>query len=141
MSSNMVGQIKLLCKNVGPAKQTLTVAKKDIEVLQQKLNAAKSERMKNMIQQAIERKEKGIKRAEEIVISFMNAVDGLDSEERNVMIQLYCMQKKWTEIDSPEGGQLSKHETEKIYRRALRHMCTNAENLVALQEVTKPATQ
>lgn len=139
MNRNKTEQIRLLCKSVGPAKQTMAVARKDIEVLQQKLNMATTERMKAMIENAIRRRENENKRAECIVSSFMSAVNGLDCEERNVMIQLYSKQKKWTEIDSSKGVQLSKHEVEKIYRRAIRHMCSNAENLVALQEVTTPA--
>jgi hypothetical protein len=62
----------------------------------------------------------------------MNAVDGLDREERNVMMQLYLKGKKWSEVDSLDGNRISIQETIKIYKRALRHMASNAERLRAL---------
>ena len=134
MSKNkdMTEKIRLLCKSVGPAKQTMTVARKDIDALNQKLSQATTERMKTMLQGAIEKRECEIEKAESIVYSFMNVVDGLDREERNVMLQLYLKGKKWSEVDSLDGRRISIQETIKIYRRALRHMASNAERLRAM---------
>ena len=102
MSKNkdMTEKIRLLCKSVGPAKQTMTVARKDVSALKQKLSRVKTDRMKDMIQGAIEKRGREIEEAESIVYSFMNVVDGLDREERNVMLQLYLKGKKWSEVDS-----------------------------------------
>jgi len=129
MSKNkdMTEKIRLLCKSVGPAKQTMTVARKDVSALKQKLSRIKTDRMKNMIQGAIEKRGRDIEEAESIVYSFMNVIDGLDREERNVMMQLYLKGKKWSEVDSLDGRRISVQETIKIYKRALRHMASNAE--------------
>jgi len=134
MSKNkdMTEKIRLLCKSVGPAKQTMTVARKDVSALKQKLSRVKTDRMKDMIQGAIEKRGREIEEAESIVYSFMNVVDGLDREERNVMLQLYLKGKKWSEVDSLDGRRISIQETIKIYRRALRHMASNAERLRAM---------
>jgi len=136
MSKNkdMTEKIRLLCKSVGPAKQTMTVARKDVSALKQKLSRIKTDRMKNMIQGAIEKRGRDIEEAESIVYSFMNVIDGLDREERNVMMQLYLKGKKWSEVDSLDGRRISVQETIKIYKRALRHMASNAERLGALKK-------
>lgn len=134
-NKDMAEKIRLLCKSVGPAKQTMTVARRDIDALSQKLSQATTDRMKSMIQGAIEKREREIEKAESIVYSFMNVVDGLDREERNVMMQLYLKGKKWSEVDSLDGSQFSTRETIKIYRRALRHMASIVERLGNLQEV------
>ena len=105
MNRNKTEQIRLLCKSVGSAKQTMAVARKDIEILQQKLSMATTERMKDMIENAIRRRENENKRAEGIVSAFMSAVNGLDFEARNLMIQLYIKQKRWSEIVSLDGKQ------------------------------------
>jgi len=134
MSKNkdMTEKIRLLCKTVGAANQTMTVARKDVSALKQKLSRVKTDRMKDMIQVAIENREREIEKAESIVYSFMNVIDGLDREERNVMMQLYLKGKKWSEVDSLDGRRISIQETIKIYRRALRHMASNAERLSAM---------
>ena len=131
-NKDMAEKIRLLCKSVGPAKQTMTVARKDVSALKQKLSRVKTDRMKDMIQGAIEKRGREIEEAESIVYSFMNVVDGLDREERNVMLQLYLKGKKWSEVDSLDGRRISIQETIKIYRRALRHMASNAERLRAM---------
>ena len=134
MSKNkdMTEEIRILCKSVGPANQTMIVARKDVSALKQKLSRVKTDRMKDMIQGAIEKRGREIEEAESIVYSFMNVVDGLDREERNVMLQLYLKGKKWSEVDSLDGRRISIQETIKIYRRALRHMASNAERLRAM---------
>ena len=134
MSKNkdMTERIRLLCKSAGPAKQAMTVARKDVSALNQKLSRVKTNRMKDMIQCAIDNREREIEKAESIVYSFMNVIDGLDREERNVMMQLYLKGKKWSEVDSLDGRRISIQETIKIYRRALRHMASNAERLRAM---------
>lgn len=137
MSKNkdMTEEIRILCKSVGPANQTMIVARKDVSALKQKLSRVKTDRMKDMIQGAIEKREREIEKAESIVYSFMNAVDGLDREERNVMMQLYLKGKKWSEVDSLDGSQMDERETNTIYKRALRHMVQNAERMgLLLQE-------
>ena len=131
-NKDVTEKIRLLCKSVGPAKQTMTVARKDVGALRQKLSRVKTDRMKDMIQGAIEKRGREIEEAECIVDSFMNAVDGLDREERNVMMQLYLKGKKWSEVDSLDGNRISIQDTIKIYKRALRHMASNAERLRAL---------
>jgi len=136
MSKNkdMTERIRLLCKSAGPAKQAMTVARKDVSALNQKLSRVKTNRMKDMIQCAIDNREREIEKAESIVYSFMNVIDGLDREERNVMMQLYLKGKKWSEVDSLDGRRISIQETIKIYRRALRHMASDAERLGALKK-------
>lgn len=131
-NKDVTEKIRLLCKSVGPATQTMTVARKDVGALRQKLSRVKTDRMKDMIQGAIEKRGREIEEAESIVYSFMNVVDGLDREERNVMLQLYLKGKKWSEVDSLDGRRISIQETIKIYRRALRHMASNAERLRAM---------
>jgi len=129
MNRNKTEQIRLLCKSVGSAKQTMAVARKDIEILQQKLSMATTERMKDMIENAIRRRENENKRAEGIVSAFMSAVNGLDFEARNLMIQLYIKQKRWSEIVSLDGKQMNAREVNTVYKRALRHMVMNAERI------------
>ena len=87
-----------------------------------------------MIQGAIEKRGRDIEEAESIVYSFENVIDGLDREERNVMMQLYLKGKKWSEVDSLDGRRISVQETIKIYKRALRQMASNAERLGALKK-------
>lgn len=137
MNKEMADRIRFLCKAVGPAKQTIIVARKDIDALQQKLSQATTERMKNIILAAIEQRQSDQKKAEGIVASFMSTVDGLDLEERNVMIQLYIKRKKWREIDSLEGKRMNAREVNTIYKRALRNMALNAENMSCLAENEK----
>jgi len=128
-NKDMAEKIRLLCKSVGPAKQTMTTARKDIEALSQKLSQATTDRMKSMIQGAIEKREQEIEKAESIVYYFMNIVDGLDREERNVMMQLYMKGKKWSEVDSLDGSRMNASEVNTIYKRALRRMVMNAERM------------
>ena len=128
-NKDMAEKIRLLCKSVGPAKQTMTVARKDIEALNQKLSQSTTDRMKSMIQGAIEKREHEIEKAESIVYYFMNIVDGLDREERNLMMQLYLKGKKWSEVESLDGSQMNASEVNTIYKRALRRMVMNAERM------------
>jgi len=128
-NKDMAEKIRLLCKSVGPAKQTMTVARKDIEALNQKLSQSTTDRMKSMIQGAIEKREHEIEKAESIVYYFMNIVDGLDREERNLMMQLYLKGKKWSEVESLDGSQMNASEVNTIYKRALRRMVMNTERM------------
>ena len=137
MNKKMADRIRFLCKAVGPAKQTIIVARKDIDALQQKLSQATTERMKNIILGAIEQRQSQQKKAEAVVVSFMSSVDGLDLEERNVMMQLYIKQKKWSEIDSLAGKRMNAREVNTIYKRALRRMALNAESMSCLAEKEK----
>jgi DNA replicative helicase MCM subunit Mcm2 (Cdc46/Mcm family) len=117
-----VDRVKYLCKSVGHAKKTLDITEKDLETLRKRIQQAKSEREKKILQAVIERKERGKKEAEDIVYSFMKAVDGLENEERNVMIQLYVKGRRWREIESLDGKLIPMSKATIIYKRALRHM-------------------
>ena len=131
MSKNkdMTERIRLLCKSAGPAKQAMTVARKDVSALNQKLSRVKTNRMKDMIQCAIDNREREIEKAESIVYSFMNIVDGLDREEQHVMMKLDLKGKKWSEVDSLDGRRMDEREVNTIYKRARRHMVRNAESM------------
>ena len=137
MSKNkdMTEKIRLLCKSVGPAKQTMTVARKDIDALNQKLSQATTERMKTMLQGAIEKRECEIEKAESIVCSFMNIVDGLEREERNVMMQIYLRRRKRRDVEALDGVPMSMQEVDTIRKRALRHMLVNSKTEAQLMEI------
>ena len=122
MSNDAMERIKCLCKGVGYAKKTLAVMEKDLEILSKKIDQAKTDREKRMLLDVVKRKEREKKEAEEIVCSFMEVVDGLEEEERNVMLQLYVKKLKRDEVKKPDGKQMPMQEVDTLRKRSLRRM-------------------
>lgn len=122
MRNDATERIRCLCKSVGYAKKTLAVMEKDIDTLSKKIEQAKTEREKRMLLDVVKRKEREKKEAEETVYSFMKAVDGLEEEERNVMLQLYVRKLKRDEVKRLDGSLMPMQEVDTLRKRSIRRM-------------------
>lgn len=122
MRNDATERIRCLCKSVGYAKKTLAVMEKDIDTLSKKIEQAKTEREKRMLLDVVKRKEREKKEAEETVYSFMKVVDGLEEEERNVMLQLYVRKLKRDEVKRLDGSLMPMQEVDTLRKRSIRRM-------------------
>jgi len=122
MESRPIDYVISLCEEYIPSKREIPLIERDLDKLRSKLNEAKNDADKRVINFGIQHREEDLERAQKVVSEYEYLVRGLDEDERNIITQLYSLGREWKQVIDAEGKTIHSMSISRIRKNALKHM-------------------